>query len=82
MILPIDLTTGEPEIAVTARQALNFWFHYEALHDDYMIMGADWQVDPEPGEEDWFLELTADELETGEFLEEFAEARLALWKRH
>lgn len=44
-----------------------------------LIMAANWQDNPEPGEEDWFVELTSDELDDEDFLEDFAEAPFELW---
>ena len=46
-----------------------------------MVAASGWRCDPEPGEEDWFEELTADEFEDEDFLEAFAEADIQLWPR-
>jgi hypothetical protein len=68
-------------MTVTTEQALRFHRDHAQLHDLLMVMGADWLTNPEPGEEDWFLELTQDEFDDEDFMEQFAEARLQLWLR-
>ena len=68
-------------MSVTPAQALSFHLDHAELHDLLMVMAADWLAYPEPGEEDWFLELTPDELDDEDFLGNFAEAQLQLWLR-
>jgi hypothetical protein len=68
-------------MSVTPAQALSFHQNHAELHDLLMVMAADWLTNPEPGEEDWFLELTPDEFDDEDFLIHFAEARLQLWLR-
>ena len=68
-------------MSVTPAQALSFHQNHPELYDLLMVMAADWRTNPEPGEEDWFEELTADEFDTEDFLTDFSEARLQLWLR-
>jgi hypothetical protein len=68
-------------MSITPAQALSFHQNHPELHDLLMVMAADWRTNPEPGEEDWFEELTADEFDTEDFLTDFSEARLQLWLR-
>jgi len=66
---------------ISAIEALNFFRHQTGKHDVLVVMAADWRENPEPSEESWFEELTADEFEDEEFLDEFAEANIQLWMR-
>jgi len=68
-------------MSVTPAQALSFHRDHAELHDLLMVMAADWLTNPEPGEEDWFLELTQDEFDDEDFLTNFSEARMELWLR-
>ena len=68
-------------MSLTPAQALNFHLNHIDLHDLLMVMATDWRVNPEPGEEDWFEELTADEFEDEDFIADFSDARLQLWVR-
>ena len=66
---------------ISAKEALDFYRHESAKHDILMVAASGWRCDPEPAEEDWFEELTADEFEDEDFLEVFAEADIQLWPR-
>ena len=61
---------------VTVREALNL--HRRGLLDGqpFLLMAKDWRVDPEDND---YEELTYDELDAPDFLEDFAEATLELW---
>ncbi len=61
---------------VTAREAL--LLHRRGLLDGqpFLLMAKDWRVDPE---DDDYEELTCDELDDPDFLEDFAQATLELW---
>jgi hypothetical protein len=69
-------------VAINIQTALAV-YHLQRRHriSAVHIMAADWQENPEHGEEDWFVELTSDELEAEDFLEDFAEARFELWSQ-
>ena len=68
---------------LTPLEALDFYFLQADLHDDFMVVAAAWRLNPEPGEEDWFEELTADEFEQEkeEYLEQFKNAAFQIWSR-
>lgn len=66
---------------ISLEEALDFYRNQAGKHDIIMVAAAGWRVNPEPGEENWFEELTADEFEDEDFLEDFAEADLQLWMR-
>jgi hypothetical protein len=67
--------------AISPEEALHFYLREPQMHDLLMVVAADWLTNPESGEEDWFLELTEDELGSEDFLEDFREARLQFWAR-
>jgi hypothetical protein len=79
--ITLRLTVSQFPISLSKQQALEFWRNYPHLHGRYMIMGASWRSDEFPGEEGWFEELGADELESDHFQDDFAEAKLQLWPR-
>lgn|GEM_PF-4079866 len=66
---------------ISAHEALRFHYVYSSQHPYLMVMAAHWRVDIQAGDEDWFEELTADELEDDYFLEDFADADFQLWVR-
>ena len=81
MRLSLNVMVLEFPIRVSAIEALNFYRHEIAKHDVLMVMAAGWRENPEPGEEDWFEELGADEFEVEDFLDEFSDATFELWVR-
>jgi hypothetical protein len=81
MKLSINIGVLEFPIQVSAIEALNFFRHETAKHDVLMVVAAGWRENPEMGEEDWFEELTADEFEDEDFLDQFQTALLQLWMR-
>jgi len=66
---------------ISLEEALDFYRNQAGKHDILMVMAGGWRVNPEPCEEDWFEELTADEFEDEDFLEDFAEAAIQLCVR-
>jgi hypothetical protein len=62
---------------ITAEQALDF-YRRGFIDEPFLLMAKDWRVDPE---DDDFEELTADELDDADFLDDFASATLELWAR-
>lgn len=78
----ITISPGQTVIPVTAEQALYFHHRLGHLHHMYMVMAANWRTNELDAESGWFEELTADELESEDFLDDFAEATLQLWSRH
>jgi hypothetical protein len=66
---------------ISIDEALDFYRNHKAKHKILMIMAAEWRVCSEPGEEDWFEELTSDEFEDEEFIEDFRDAQFLLCVR-
>ena len=66
---------------ISPTEAINFYRYEPEKHQVLMVMAAHWRITPEPGEEDWFEELTADEFEDEDFLETFADADVKLFVR-
>jgi hypothetical protein len=66
----------EIDTRISAPEALRL--HRRNLLDGkpFLLMAKDWRIEPE---DDDYEELTADELDDPDFLEDFASATLELW---
>lgn len=76
MRVPIEMRAP---LRISASEAILFHYVLQPAHPQLMVMAAHWRTNVVHGEEDWFEELTADELESESFLADFAEAQLQLW---
>jgi hypothetical protein len=81
MKLTLKVKTLRFPVPISPEEALHFHLREPEKHAVLMVVAADWLTNPEPDEEDWFLELTEDELGSEDFLEDFREARLQFWAR-
>lgn len=81
MKLIVEIKVQRFPKGISTEEALNFHRMEVRKHNILMVMAAHWRECPEQGEEDWFEELTADELDDEDFIEDFRTATLQLWMR-
>ena len=81
MKLIVDLKTELYPRRIDINEALYFHRRLVERHKVIMVMARYWRIKPIQGEEDWYEELTADELDDEDFLNDFANAEFQLWMR-
>ena len=81
MKLLFDMKVQRLPMRISVFDALHFHYSEQSKHDILCVMAAYWRIDVMEGEEDWYEELTADEFEDEDFLEDFAKAEFLLCMR-
>ena len=68
-------------LKISIYDALRFHNQQRGKPQNLLVMARYWRTNVMDAEEDWYEELTADELEDENFLQEFADAEFQLWLR-